>query len=277
MSSTTNPDPDASAPAFIPLEANPELMTSLLRKLGLSSALQVHDVYSISEPELLAFIPRPTLALLLVFPVSATYESARLAEDAGVEEYKGKGEAEPVVWWKQTIRNACGLMGLLHAVSNGQARNFIGMLHLNSSYPSPYLPKLQETKLITSTKSAEKDTPLSDLLAQSIPLAPTERSALLEKTPALAAAHHEAASQGQTAAPDAQDDVDLHYVCFVKTDDGTLWELDGRRKGPIARGNLDANEDVLSEKALLWGPLKFLERGGGDMRFSCVALAGSLD
>ncbi|KAJ2991172.1 hypothetical protein NUW58_g2615 [Xylaria curta] len=39
----------------------------------------------------------------------------------------------------------------------------------------------------------------------------------------------------------------------------------------------DGDEDVLAEKALLWGPLKFLERGGGDMRFSCVALAGSLD
>ncbi|KAI0541579.1 putative ubiquitin carboxyl-terminal hydrolase [Xylaria digitata] len=248
MSAITHPDPSPGAPAFIPLEANPELMTSLLRKLGLSSALQVHDVYSITEPELLAFIPRPALALLLVFPVSATYESSRLAEDAGTKEYKGKGEGEPVVWWKQTIRNACGLMGLLHAVSNGPARGFI-----------------------------ESDTPLSNLLAQSIPLAPAERSALLEKTPALASAHHEAASQGQTAAPDAQDDVDLHYVCFVKTDDGTLWELDGRRKGPIARGKLDADEDVLSDKALLWGPLKFLERGGGDMRFSCVALAGSVD
>jgi ubiquitin carboxyl-terminal hydrolase L3 len=56
-----------------------------------------------------------------------------------------------------------------------------------------------------------------------------------------------------------------------------MWELDGRRKGPIARGQLDANEDVLSQKALLWGPLKFLEREGADMRFSCVALAGSLE
>ncbi|KAI1168422.1 putative ubiquitin carboxyl-terminal hydrolase [Nemania serpens] len=248
-STSINPDPSASAPAFIPLEANPELMTTLLHKLGLSSALQVHDVYSISEPELLAFVPRPALALLLVFPVSAAYESSRLAEDAGVDEYRGKGDGEPVMWWKQTIRNACGLMGLLHAVANGPARGFI-----------------------------EKDTPLATLISQSVPLPPAERAALLEKTPALAAAHHEAASQGQTAAPDARDDVDLHYVCFVKTDgDGTLWELDGRRRGPIARGTLAADEDVLSDKALLWGPLKFLERGGGDMRFSCVALAGSLD
>lgn len=126
MSTTTNPDPAPGPLAFIPLEANPELMTTLLHKLGLSKALQVHDVYSITEPELLAFVPRPALALLLVFPVSATYESARLAEDAGAEEYAGKGEGEPVLWFKQTIRNACGLMGLLHAVSNGPAKDFVG-------------------------------------------------------------------------------------------------------------------------------------------------------
>jgi hypothetical protein len=126
MSATTQPDPPAGAPAFIPLEANPELMSSLLRKLGLSAALQVHDVYSITEPELLAFIPRPALALLLVFPVSATYESARMAEDAAADDYQGKGPDEPVVWFRQTIRNACGLMGLLHAVANGPARGFIG-------------------------------------------------------------------------------------------------------------------------------------------------------
>lgn len=115
------------------------------------------------------------------------------------------------------------------------------------------------------------------MVQDAIPLEPAERSKLIERTGSLATAHQQAASQGDTAAPDAQDDVDLHYVCFVKTGDGTLWELDGRRKGPIARGNLEEQEDVLSQKALLWGPLKFLEREGGDMRFSCVALAGSLE
>lgn len=133
MSTIPNPDPPpGTSPAFIPLEANPELMTTLLQKLGLSSALQIHDVYSLTDPDLLAFIPRPALALLLVFPVSATYESHRLAEDALLEEYNGQGDAEPV-WFRQTIRNACGLMGLLHAVSNGPARDYIG-----KSQPTPF-------------------------------------------------------------------------------------------------------------------------------------------
>ncbi|TQN74266.1 Ubiquitin carboxyl-terminal hydrolase isozyme L3 [Colletotrichum shisoi] len=246
--SSTNPDPSAAAPAFIPLEANPELMTSLLHKLGLSPALSVHDVYSLTDPDMLSFVPRPALAVLLVFPVSAAYESHRLEEDSLLDEYQGKGPQEPVVWFRQTIRNACGLMGLLHAVANGPAREYI-----------------------------QKPSDLDTLIENALPLDPVARAQLLEKTPSLATAHREAASQGATEAPEASDDVDLHYVCFVRGEDGTLWELDGRRKGPLNRGQLDAGEDVLSEKALTWGPRKFLEREGADLRFSAVALAGSLD
>ncbi|KAJ0338639.1 hypothetical protein COL922a_005348 [Colletotrichum nupharicola] len=246
--SSTNPDPSASAPAFIPLEANPELMTTLLHKLGLSPVLAIHDVFSLTDADMLSFIPRPALAVLLVFPVSAAYESHRLAEDALLEEYQGKGPQEPVLWFRQTIRNACGLMGLLHAVSNGPAREYI-----------------------------QKPSDLNTLLENAEPLDPVSRAQLLEKTPALATAHREAASQGATEAPQAADNVDLHYVCFVRGNDGTLWELDGRRKGPLARGQLEEGEDVLSVKALTWGPLKFLEREGADLRFSAVALAGSMD
>src|SRR3569833_1737433 len=113
-----NAEPDTKRghqPAFIPLEANPELMTKLLHELGLSRALAVHDVYSLEDPELLSFIPRPALALLLVFPISAAYESLRLAEDSLLPMYAGKGPAEPVVWFRQTNHNARDKKGLLHA------------------------------------------------------------------------------------------------------------------------------------------------------------------
>ena len=102
-------------------------MTSLVHKLGLSPALSFHDVFSISDPELLAFVPRPATALLLVFPVSKSYEQFRVTEDKDRNDYEGKGDNEPVIWYKQTIRNACGLIGILHAVSNGGSRNFVGM------------------------------------------------------------------------------------------------------------------------------------------------------
>lgn len=108
-------------------ENNPDVMSHLLHQLGLSPSIGFHDVYSIDDADLLAFVPRPAYALLFVFPVSETYEKFRLEEDEGKQEYEGSGPGEEVMWFKQTIRNACGLIGLLHGVSNGEARNFIGI------------------------------------------------------------------------------------------------------------------------------------------------------
>jgi ubiquitin carboxyl-terminal hydrolase L3 len=102
-------------------------MSSLLHKLGLSQQIMFHDVFSIDDPDLLAFVPRPAYALLLVFPVSETYEKFRHQEDSSREIYEGYGPDEEVIWYKQTIGNACGLIGLLHGVSNGPVAKFIGV------------------------------------------------------------------------------------------------------------------------------------------------------
>lgn len=101
-------------------------MSALLHQLGLSQSVSFHDVFSIDDPDLLAFIPRPVHALLLVFPVSDSYEKFRHEEDSNRAEYTGCGPDEPVVWYRQTIGNACGLIGLLHSVSNGTAKEHIG-------------------------------------------------------------------------------------------------------------------------------------------------------
>lgn len=111
---------------FVPLENNPEVMTPLAHKLGLSTELGFHDVFSIDEPEMLAFIPRPALALLLTFPsTTEAYVKSRDEEDKPIPVYNGSGPEEEVVWYRQTIGNACGLYGLLHGLSNGHARDYI--------------------------------------------------------------------------------------------------------------------------------------------------------
>lgn len=223
-------------------------MTTLVRKLGLSPSLSFHDVYSIDEPELLAFVPRPALALLLVFPVTKTYEEAKRAEDADKAEYNGSGDEEAVIWFKQTIKNACGMFGVLHGVCNG-ARSFIG-----------------------------SDTELAKLLADAIPLKPADRAELVESSNALESAHQSAATEGSSEVPDAEADVDLHYICFVKSlKNNHLYELDGGRKGPLDRGNLGPDNDVLSEEALKIVK-RFIERERGEnLNFSMVALAPSLE
>lgn len=227
-------------------------MSHLVHQLGLPPTLGFTDVFSIDEPDLLAFVPRPSHALLLVFPVSETYEKSRKTEDASLPDYSGSGPSEPVTWFKQTIRNACGLIGLLHAVSNGEPRRNI-------------------------TPGSDLD----NLLKEAEGLSPVARADLLYESKALESAHADAAKLGDTAAPQAEDSVDLHFVAFVRGVDGTLWELDGRRKGPLSRGVLGEGEDALSEKALELGVRRFLkveaEGGNPDLRFSLVSLGPVFD
>lgn len=106
-------------------ENNPDIMNQLATKLGLSSALQFYDVYSIDEPGLMTHIPRPALALLAVIPLTPAWEQARNAEDAEKNWYTGSGPDELVIWFKQTIGHACGSIGLLHSAINGPAADFI--------------------------------------------------------------------------------------------------------------------------------------------------------
>lgn len=108
-----------------------------------------------------------------------------------------------------------------------------------------------------------------------------KRAELLSTSNAIETAHQAAAATGDTAPPSADDSIDLHFVCFVKSQEGHLWELDGRRKGPMKRGDLGPDDDVLSEKALQLGVRAFLKReaeaGGGELRFSLIVLGPSLD
>jgi len=133
----------------------------------------------------------------------------------------------------------------------------------------------------TAKRHSDPSSDLEKLIQDAIPLNPARRADLLYESEALESAHQSAAGDGDTRAPTADDNVDLHYVCFVKSGDDNLWELDGRRKGPLNRGKLSADEDVLSERALDLGPRSFLKReseaGGGDLRFSLITLAESLD
>lgn len=227
-------------------------MTRLAHELGLSEKLQFHEVYSLTEPSLLEFLPRPAYALLLVFPVTATYEKFREEEDASKPNYSGSGPEEPVVWFKQTIRNACGLIGLLHVITNGEARE----------------------QIVAGSA-------LEQTLKEAVPLDPVKRADMLYQSQSLEAAHSTAAATGDTQAPDANANVDLHFVAFIKDKKNDLWELDGRRKGPLNRGTLGADEDVLSEQGQKLGVQAFLQReeqaGGGELRFSVIMLGPSMD
>ena len=84
---------------------------------------------------------------------------------------------------------------------------------------------------------------------QLIRMEPSNRTAFLEGLEAIEEAYSEAAQSGSSEAPGAEDEVDYHYVCFIKSSD-RLYELDGDRDGPVDRGQLAKGEDILSGKGL---------------------------
>ncbi|KAK7756441.1 hypothetical protein SLS62_001667 [Diatrype stigma] len=229
------------------LENNPEVMTRLATKLGLSPELQFYDVYSLDEPELLAHIPRPVLALLVIIPLTPAWDRDRQAEDAGKGDYTGSGPGEPVIWFKQTIGHACGSIGLLHSAINGPAADFI-----------------------------QPGSDLAALRSRAIPLQMAERADMLYNSVPFELAHKSVEEVGDTVALPPAGNTGQHFVAFVKAE-GKLWELEGSRKGPLERGSLTDDEDVLSPRALEMGIERIIklvsDAGEEDMRFSCIALA----
>jgi ubiquitin carboxyl-terminal hydrolase L3 len=94
--------------------------------------------------------------------------------------------SEKVYFLKQTVGNACGTIGLLHAIGNN-----LSQLELAEG---SYLQRF-----FNSTAS----------------MSPLERATFLENDTELEGAHSLAASAGDTAPPDSTASVDLHFVCFV--------------------------------------------------------------
>ena len=52
-----------------------------------------------------AFVPRPVYAVLMLFPITDAYETARKERD---ELVKSDGSESGIMFFKQTIGNACG-------------------------------------------------------------------------------------------------------------------------------------------------------------------------
>ncbi|GAB4814399.1 hypothetical protein N2152v2_001445 [Parachlorella kessleri] len=203
---------------WIPLESNPDVLNDFGKRLGLDTSLYCFcDVYGFDQ-DLLAMVPKPVLAVLLLFPIT---DSTEAAQQERIEK-EGQTVSNSVYYMKQTIGNACGTIGLLHAAGNN-----LDQLQLGKS---SFL-----TQFFESTASMN----------------PQERGAYLEHppqgAPSIDSIHEAAAQQGQTAAPNAEEEVDLHFVAFVCRD-GSLYELDGRKAGPINHGP-SSPESLLEDAA----------------------------
>ncbi|XP_004680150.1 PREDICTED: ubiquitin carboxyl-terminal hydrolase isozyme L3 isoform X2 [Condylura cristata] len=225
---------------WLPLEANPEVTNQFLKQLGLHPNWQFVDVYGM-DPELLSMVPRPVCAVLLLFPITEKYEVFRTEEEEKIKS-QGQDVKSSVYFMKQTISNACGTIGLIHAIANNKDK-----MHFESG----------------ST--------LKKFLEESVSMSPEERARYLENYDAIRVTHETSAHEGQTEAPNIDEKVDLHFIALVHVE-GHLYELDGRKPFPINHG--ETSDDTLLEDAIEVCK-KFMERDPDELRFNAIALSAA--
>ncbi|KAB2018020.1 hypothetical protein ERO13_D08G185500v2 [Gossypium hirsutum] len=225
------PDESPAAKRWLPLEANPDVMNQFLWGLGLpESEAECCDVYGLDD-ELLEMVPQPVLAVLFLYPITSQTEEERLQQDN-----EKRDVSSEVYFMKQTVGNACGTIGLLHSVGN-----------------------------ITSEIKLQEGSFLDRFFKSTATMDPLERAAFLEKDGEMEVAHTVAATAGDT---EASDDVDTHFICFTCVD-GQLYELDGRKSGPISHGSSSRSTLLQDAAKVIKG---MIQKNPESLNFNVIAL-----
>ncbi|GKU95613.1 hypothetical protein SLEP1_g8948 [Rubroshorea leprosula] len=226
------PDESPSAKRWLPLEANPDVMNQFLWGLGLPvEEAECNDVFGLDE-ELLAMVPQPVLAVLFLYPITSQTEEERILQDNEKSESSNK-----VYFMKQTVGNACGTIGLLHAVGN-----------------------------ITSEIKLSEGSFLDRFFKSTANMDPSERAAFLENDREMEVAHSVAATAGET---EASENVDTHFICFTCVDE-QLYELDGRRSGPISHGASSPSTLLQDTAKVIQG---VIQKNPESLNFNVIAIS----
>ncbi|XP_039002396.1 ubiquitin carboxyl-terminal hydrolase 3-like [Hibiscus syriacus] len=225
------PEESPAAKRWLPLEANPDVMNQFLWNLGIPETVtECCDVYGLDD-ELLAIVPQPVLAVLFLYPITSQTEEERLHQDNEKRNVSSK-----VYFMKQTVGNACGTIGLLHSVGN-----------------------------ITSEIKLQEGSFLDRFFKSTATMDPLERAAFLEKDVEMEVAHSVAASAGET---EASDNVDTHFICFTCVD-GELYELDGRKSGPVSHGPSSPSSLLQDAAKVIKG---MIQKNPESLNFNVIAL-----
>ncbi|KIJ92788.1 hypothetical protein K443DRAFT_113026, partial [Laccaria amethystina LaAM-08-1] len=212
---------------WIPLESNPLVAYQWAKKAVLVSFQdQFQDVYGLDEEVRECCKLVPVKAVVLLYPDCEGLEGENEEEDTRIA---NDGQPHLLDQADGTIDNACGTMGLIHALENSEVT---------------YTPTSALSKFIAHSTSDKT---------------PEERPHLLETTPLFTSIHAESAESGQNP-PDP--DASFHFTCFVAAPEvefreiassekpvpnaedlakstGTgmrLVELNGMRVGPVDHG-----------------------------------------
>ena len=209
-----------------------------------------------TEEWALSMIPPGTIAVVMLYPITAVQETHRKQQAKELfgskdEEEDNETKGDPNVWFtKQRIGNACGTIGVLHALAN-------------------IPPPIQEMTIEPHS--------WLDRFYQSTPaiMSPLAKAELLESNDEIESKHDKATSDGanQTSRGNLDDKVNTHFVALVNVKGG-LYELDGRKEGPIRHGD---TTDAGFLKDACQVVKTFMERDPEEVKFTILALAPSQD
>jgi len=224
---------------WLPLESNPDVINKYVQNIGISTEkFEFQDIYGL-DSELLAMVPRPVVAVMLLFPVTEIYQEYRQKQIDNLKD--ATNTVSPSVYFtKQTVSNACGTVALIHALANNKE-----ILNIDCEKAfGKYLSNTQE-------------------------MTPEQRAEYLKTDGSITSAHSQSAHEGQTETPSINDELELHFIAYIQKD-GFLYELDGAKEFPINHG--PANADNLLEKSVEV-VRKLIELNPNENRFNLIGLA----
>ena len=234
-------------------------MNEYIEKLGFDTSLyHFVDVFA-TEEWALAMIPQPVAAVLFLYPLT---EVQRQHNDSlTTTTTRNDNNNNPLWFIHQRIGNACGTIGLLHALLNAHPA-----LHVR---PESWLDQFQ-----TACPRG---------------MHPDQKAQILEADARIATLHDQATSSARSATSrgNLEDRIENHFVALVCADGGggstpstlndpsptnnsLLYELDGRRAGPLLHGST-CPETLLPDACRVIR--KYMDRDPTEIRFTILALA----
>ncbi|EGB09677.1 hypothetical protein AURANDRAFT_24113 [Aureococcus anophagefferens] len=237
----------AATPAWLPLESNPDVLNPFLRKLGCPTDWSFCDVFGM-DPELLMMVPRPCVALCLLFPCDkiSTPRRAELRAKRGAPL-----DSEAGLFFTQQLDgcgNACGTIACMHALGNAAAAGAFAL---------------------------DDGSLLGRFVAETAGSSAPDRGAALVAASYMHEASNATACAGATEGAGTEDHGNRHFICFVEHG-GRLFELDGRtldgagRAFPVDHG--PTTPESLVEDAAKVIRDDFMARDPESLDFNVVAL-----
>lgn len=222
---------------WVPLESNPDMLTGFAQTVGMPASWMFTDIFSLDE-DMLAMVPPGCVAVTLLYDSSREPMREWKAEQRAAITASGQKVSPDLKYMRQFVGNACGTIATIHCLANNAQA--VGL---------------------------PVDSPLGKFLASTHSKNPGEIGLMLADAADLHTASEASAQGGQTAAPEADADVNNHFIAFVEKD-GDVYELDGSKAFPINHGSAEGGLLVRAAKIIKG----FMEKDPESINWNMMAL-----